>query len=182
MKYVFLIFIIILFNGCVVKYKDDSKNERYSKIIGKQFKIIKPLRIMANLLYSKNSNKKNAIYSYTITSLPGYSGRYVLWNKLLKPNTIFTIKKILDYDDLLLNDYSIFISIDKNELIRNNLPIKTGLQLPPPNKDGIYTLLDTDKIDFYKKNISIKMRSSLSIFSKDGKYIIMDPEYFKEVK
>ncbi|MCK5111035.1 MAG: hypothetical protein KAQ94_05890 [Arcobacteraceae bacterium] len=182
MKYVFLIFIIILSSGCVVKYKDDSKNERYSKIIDKQFKIIKPLPIMANLLYSKNSNKKNAIYSYTITPPPGYAGRYVSWGKLLKSNTIFTIKKILDYDDLLLDDYSIFINIDNNELIRNDLPIKTGLQLPPPDKNGIYTSFDTDKIDFYKKNASIQIRSSLTILSKDGKYIIMDPEYFEEVK
>jgi len=121
MKYLILFVSIFFFSGCVkIKYVDASHELRFSKVIGKRYKVLKQLTLHADLADDYKSEK---IREFTITSYPGYGNRYVLWRKQIPENTIISIKKALAYDIFLSNDYTFIVEVDGFLFNSHNLPI-----------------------------------------------------------
>jgi len=140
MKYLILMIFAFIFNGCSpnITYIDVSNEEKYSKIIGKTFKTLKPLRLTANLV---DDYKSKVIWSYTISET-GFAGRYVLWNKKLLRGTLITINKILKYDSVIIDDFTLRVYI-KDIIFNDNLPIDLYSTLTKTTKDGKYIIMNS---------------------------------------
>lgn len=144
MKYIFTLLISFLFISCEARLPelDVSKEKKYSKIINKTFKTIKPLTIHANLV---DDFKSKEVRTYAITSSESsYGGRYVLWAKELPINTLFKTKQVLQWNSILSNDFKIVINIEKGNFEYAPLPIliDSGLTLEPKNNE--YLLMNSE--------------------------------------
>lgn len=140
MKFLFILMVIILFSGCSkITYVNVSEKEEYSKIIGKTYKIQRPLVIMSNLADNYKSKK---ILDYSVTRPPGYNNRYVFWVKTIPIGTNIYIEKVVEYDDLFNHDFKLLIKIDK-VLIESELPIRMRSSLTNVTKDNKYIIMNS---------------------------------------
>ena len=136
MRYLFLLF-VLFFSGCSVsEYIDVSDELRFSKVIGKRYQLLKPLKLHADLVDEYKSKK---LWSYTIST--GYKNRYVLWQKHIPRNTIIKVKKAFIYGSHLFNDVAYSVEIEDSLFnLNDNLPIHLDSLLNKQEND--YIVLD----------------------------------------
>ena len=141
MKYLLLFFTLLFFSSCSVPIPQDiSHNDTYNQVLGKQYKLLKPLPIHADLVDDYKSKK---ILSYTITKFPGYGNRYVLWQKTLPKDTIVTIDKAMSYSNLLGSIFVLTVKTD-NETFKmyNDAFVEIRSDLTIQTKDKQYIILN----------------------------------------
>jgi hypothetical protein len=122
---------VLLLSGCIkAKYEDVSNDERYSSLVGHEYRFAEDLIIHGVLDYP---TRDQVLDFYVVTAKPGFDGPEVVSRGLLPAGTMVHIEKVMDCTNCFESGIHLQVEILSQERYRDH-PV--SLYVEPVLVDG----------------------------------------------